>query len=336
MARTRTIGRPGGVRAVITDLGASLVSLLVPSPDGGMLDVVLGFEDVERYGNNPAHLGAVVGRVANRIGGARYTLDGRVVRLPVFERGNYLHGGPHFWHDRAWRFVEEGLDRVTLALESPDGDQGFPGAVHARVSYEVRDGSLLIDYECEADARTPINLTNHSYFNLNGQGSGSVAGHRVQVLADEITATCDDLVPTGALLPVAGTPLDLRNPCELRHGLEAGLARKEPERGFDHNYVLRDFSPCADRVGEIRLVASVWGDVSGIRMDVLSDLPGLQLYSANYLDESQGKGGSAYRPHDAVCLETQFFPDALNHPEFAQPVFGPGHPFVSTTEFRFS
>lgn len=336
MARTRKIGRPGGVQATVTDLGASLVSLFVPTPGGSALDVVLGFDEVERYGSNPAHLGAVVGRVANRIGGARFSLHGREVRLPAFERGNYLHGGPYFWHDRTWRFVDEEQDRVTLALESPDGDQGFPGAVHAQVSYEASDCSLVIDYVCEADALTPINLTNHSYFNLNGPGSGSVVGHRVQVLADKITATRDDLVPTGELASVAGTPLDLRAPRELRCGLKAGLAQREPERGFDHNYVLRGFSPRDDRVGDVRPVASVWGDASGIRMDVLSDLPGLQLYTANYLDEPHGKDGFAYGPYDAVCLETQFFPDAVNHPEFAQPIFGPDRCFVSTTEFRFS
>jgi aldose 1-epimerase len=330
-ARVWTIGVEGGLVARVSDLGACVASLLVPH-DGTYLDVVLGYDDAAGYATDDAHLGAVIGRVANRIGGARLELGGRVVRLAANEGANSNHSGPDLWRRRLWRLVSAGPASVTLELDSPDGDQGFPGAVRARVTYEVTRDALRISYDAQADATTAINLTNHSYFNLNGQGSGSALGHRVQVLADRYTEVDGGNVPTGRLLDVAGTPLDLREPRRL--GEASALFGRE-HGGFDHNYETRGFRPAEGRVGEPRRVASAWGDESGLRMDVCTDLPGLQLYTANYLDGERGKGGVAYRPHDAVCFETQFFPDAPNHPAFAQDVFGPQRPFVSTTEYRF-
>lgn len=330
-ARVWTIGAEGGLMARVSDLGACLTSLLVPH-DGSYLDVVLGYDDAAGYATDDAHLGAVIGRVANRIGGATLELGGRVYHLAANEGANSNHSGPDLWRHRLWRLVSAGPASVTLELDSPDGDQGFPGAVRARVTYEVVRGALRISYLAEADATTAINLTNHSYFNLNGQGSGSVLAHRAQVLADRYTEVDAGNVPTGRLLDVAGTPLDLREPHRLD---EAAALFAREHGGFDHNFETRGFRPAEGRVGEVRRVASAWGDRSGLRMDVLCDLPGLQLYTANYLDGERGKGGVALRPHDAVCFETQFFPDAPNHPAFAQDVFGPGHPFVSCTEYRF-
>ncbi|MEE8704873.1 MAG: aldose epimerase family protein [Olsenella sp.] len=247
-ARVWTIGAEGGLVARVSDLGACLASLLVPH-DGTYLDVVLGYDDAAGYATDDAHLGAVIGRVANRIGGARLELGGRVVRLAANEGANSNHSGPDLWRRRLWRLVSAGPASVTLELDSPDGDQGFPGAVRARVTYEVTRGALRISYDARADATTAINLTNHSYFNLNGQGSGSALGHRVQVLADRYTEVDGGNVPTGRLLDVAGTPLDLREPRRL--GEASALFGRE-HGGFDHNYETRGFRPAEGRVGEPR------------------------------------------------------------------------------------
>lgn len=223
---------------------------------------------------------------------------------------------------------------------NPDGDQGFPGSCEATLTYELTNaGAFAITYEVLPSARTVVNMTNHSYFNLNGYASGSVEGHVAQIDSGAVTAVDENLIPTGELVPVDGTPFDLREPKPLGRGLSSGDPAIKAAGGYDHNYALRpDVPTAADEgfVGALRHVARVRGDKTGIVMDVATDLPGMQLYTGNHVGGEQGKGGSVTVDHGAFCLETQFFPDAVNHPEFAQPVFGPEKPYRSRTIYSFS
>ena len=333
-----------GATADITNLGGCLVSLRVPDAHGTFTDVVLGYDGAAAYAVNVPNFGAPVGRHANRIGGAAFTIDGVRYQLEDNEKGNNLHSGSNPWHRRLWQVeeAEQGEDgaRITLSLVSPDGDQGFPGEVRMRVSYELTaSDALAITYEGTPSAPTVINLTNHSYFNLNGHASGTALHHTLQVHAAAYTEVCEDLVPTGTILPVEGTPLDLREPRELAPGVQSDFAPIVGAHGYDHNYVLETPEPTeadAGFVGALREVATLTGDASGISLTVSCDTPGMQVYTGNFVGGEQGKGGAHYHDHDAVCLETQFFPDAPNHPEFAQPVFGPEHPYKSRTVFAFS
>ena len=330
----------GGMYAEVTDLGACLVSLWVPDAAGNLVDVVLGYDDATGYAHNSTHFGAPMGRVANRIGGARFELDGVTYELAATEKGNALHSGPDLWRERMWELVRAEQDEkgglVELHLASPDGDQGYPGAVDMHVTYELRDGALSITYDGTPEARTLVSMTNHSYFNLNGQASGTVLGHSLGVDADAYTETDEALVPTGRILPVEGTPLDLRDPRELGEVLASGWRPIVSARGLDHNYALPATGLGVDGfVGECRRVATLAGDVSGIVMRVETDAPGMQVYTANWIEGERGRGGATYHDHDAVCLETQFFPDAIHHPNFAQPVFGPERPYRSRTVFSF-
>lgn len=330
----------GGMRAEVTDLGACLVSLWVPNAAGDPVDVVLGYDDAAGYAHNSTHFGAPMGRVANRIGGASFELDGASYQLAATEKGNALHSGPDLWRERMWELVRAEQDErgglIELHLASPDGDQGYPGAVDMHVTYELRDSALSITYGGTPDARTLVSMTNHSYFNLNGQASGSALRHRLSVLADAYTETDEALVPTGRILPVGGTPLDLREARELGEVVESGWGPIVSARGMDHNYALPATGAGADGfVGECRRVATLEGDVSGIVMHVATDVPGMQVYTANWIEGEHGRDGVVYHDHDAVCLETQFFPDAIHHPGFVQPVFGPERPYRSRTVFSF-
>ncbi|MGI6756235.1 MAG: aldose epimerase family protein [Atopobiaceae bacterium] len=329
-----------GLVAQVTDLGACLQSLVVPD-NGGGTDVVLGYDDANGYEQDRAHMGAVIGRVANRTGKAAFTLSGHTYHLAKNEGENNNHSGPDLWRYRLWTPVYADEQNLTLELVSAEGDQGFPGQVTARVSYSVEGLTLTIHYEATATADTPINLTNHSYFNLNGQSSGSALGHVVEVHAARVCEVDGGNVPTGVMLEVQDTPLDLQEP----HPLSQGFSRERygeaafslvGNDGYDHNYETLGFCAETGRVGRVREVAWAEGDQSHISMSVATDMPGVQLYTANYLDGCAGKGGRAMQAHDAVCFETQFFPDAPNHPEFVQNIFGPGRPFVSDTSFTFA
>ena len=332
-ARLYRLSNAHGTTAEVTDYGACLVSLRVPDGREGFVDVVMGYDGAAGYTVNAPHFGAVIGRFSNRIAGARFELDGTVYRLEANENGNSLHSGPAFWHHRLWSVgaTRQGADgaRIELSPASPDGDQGFPGAVTVRVAYELAENDeLRISYEADAQARTPVNLTNHSYFNLNGHASGTVLDHTLSVAASAFTATDRALVPTGELVDVSGTPMDLRAGRTLREGVESGYPALEAAGGYDQNYAIDPHR--ADEP-----VATLVGDGTGIAMDVFTDMPGIQVYSGNFIGDETGKGGARYGNHEAVCLETQFFPDAVNQPAFEQPVFGPGRPCRTTTVYAF-
>jgi len=261
--------------------------------------------------------------------------------LTANEGKNCNHSGRDFWCKRFWSVAraEQGADGglVELVLDSPDGDQGFPGAVQMHLTYELTaNNELVITYDGTPDATTLVNMTNHSYWNLNGCGGVTVLGHRLVVDADAYTETDDALVSTGRILPVDGTPLDLRDGKKLGDVVLSTDHSIVNARGVDHNFVLPEAGEVEDGfVGGLRHAATLEGDVSGIRLDVFTDLPGMQVYTGNYVGGVCGKGDVEYHDHDAVALETNFFADAIHHPNFPQPVFGPDRPYRSRTVYAF-
>ncbi|AEB06484.1 Aldose 1-epimerase [Coriobacterium glomerans PW2] len=330
-AHLYVISHRSGVMAAMTDLGACLVSLRVPDAHGSLPDIVLGYDGARGYEVNDPALGAVVGRCANRVGNATFKLEDRVYELADTGDGNCLHSGPDVYAHRIWGARKgDNKHSVTFSLFSPDGDQGFPGNLDISVTYSLTEsGELSLSYHATPDASTIVNLTNHSYFNLNGHASGSVLDHVLTLVSDEFTDAGPDLVPTGEFLPVADTPLDFRYPRRLGECIDAPFGPIRAAGGYDHNFVLAN-------PGVQRHIARLEGDRSGIAMDVWTDTPGVQLYTANFLDDERGKDGALYGRRGGVCLETQHYPDAINHPEFPQPVYGSDRPFHSTTTFRFS
>ena len=308
---------------------------------GGIIDVVLGYDDAAGYAADDAWLGAPVGRVVNRIGGASFQLAGKTYELTANEGKNCNHSGRDFWCKRFWSVAraEQGADGglVELVLDSPDGDQGFPGAIQMHLTYELTENNeLVITYDGTPDATTLVNMTNHSYWNLNGCGGVTVLGHRLVVDAGAYTETDDALVSTGRVLPVDGTPLDLRDGKKLGDVVASTDHSIVNARGVDHNFVLPEAGEGEGGfVGGLRHAATLEGDVSGIKLDVFTDLPGMQVYTGNYVGGVCGKGGVEYHDHDAVALETNFFADAIHHPNFPQPVFGPDRPYRSRTVYAF-
>jgi len=322
-----TLDNDLGMVARVMTYGATLVDLLVPDRDGVPGDVVLGFDEFARYPADSPYFGCTVGRVANRIAGARFTLDGADFRLAANDGNNHLHGGQVGFDKVLWTAaVQSGAagQSVRFSYRSPAGEEGYPGNLDVSVTYTLTgDGVLRLDYAATTDEPTLVNLTNHSYFNL--ACSGSVLGHILTLHASRYTEPDAELTPTGRILPVAGTPLDFRRPAMLggRIGRLAG-------GGYDHNYVI-------DRAADdLALCAEVYEPCSGRAMDVYTSEPGVQLYSGNFLNGLAGKGGRAYQRHAALCLETQHFPDAIHHPDFPSVVLRPGETYRQVTEYRFS
>ena len=323
-----------GMEVDVCDLGASIVSVRIPQGNGDMVDVALGFDEVDRYESNPSVIGGIVGRCAGRIASASFDLEGRTYQLTANEGPNTLHGGRDMWFERLWEGALVGrkgdrrrgasADTVIFGLLSPDGDQGFPGTLDVRVTYRLTDDNeLSITYDAQPDLATIVSLTNHAYWNLNGHDSGDVLGHTLQVAAERYTPAGSSKIPDGRKVKVAGTPLDFRTAKPLGRDLTARFG------AYDHNLLIGGN-------GHERLVATLVGDKTGIRMDVLTDLPAMQVYVPGSLDVNGGKGGATYGPFAGVCLETQYTPDAMHHPTFRQPIFSPEHPFQSRTTLRFS
>lgn len=308
--------------AEIVPQGASLRSLAVPDRAGRPVDVVLGYDTPGEYRERDACFGAIVGRYANRISGARFTLGGRTFPLEANEGENTLHGGSRGYQNRLWDLEPRGERSVVCTLLSPDGDQGFPGNLRVTVTYTLRDGALSIAYEAVSDADTVLNLTNHAYFNLAGEGD--VGDHVLTLAASRYTPAGPGNIPTGELLDVAGTAWDLRRPTPLGDRLaHPALAAS---RGYDQNLVLDGSSPAA----------VVFCPRTGIEMTMDTDREGVQLYTAGWLDGRGGKGGRTYGPAAGLCLETQHFPDAVNKPAFPSPVLRAGETFRSETVYRFA
>lgn len=318
----------GSMTACIADFGATLVKLFVPDRDGKPGDVVLGYDDANAYNVNGGCAGATVGRNSNRVGLARMTIGGKVYAMAVNNNRNNLHSGPDFWFRRMWHVDCLEDTAITLSLDTPDGDQGLPGAGHVTVTYALTGNALRITYKGLFDQDTVFNMTNHSYFNLAGHEHPEKAMDQLLTLrASHFTAVDHESIPTGIVAPVKGTVLDFSAPKALgrNRGQEPLLA---PQNGIDHNFVLdsADFS-----LPSARLEYPGTGRV----MEVYTDCPGIQVYCGNFM-ENEGKGGVTYPRNCGVCLETQFAPDSMNHPEWPQPRLKANTEGVSVTEFRFS
>lgn len=325
-AHLYTITR-GGITASVTDYGAALVRLLVPDAAGNLADVVLGYDDCDGYRTaNGAALGATVGRNANRLKGACFTLKGTGWHLTPNEGENNLHSGPDFYFQRLWTMTAHTPSSVTLSLHSPHGDQGFPGNADIHVTYSLDDhGGLHIVYDALCDRDTVFNLTNHSYFNLAGHEKTDAAIHQVLTLPGRFFTPDDDQnIPTGELRPVAGTPMDFRSPKAISRDIAMDYEPLKLQGGYDHNWEVF-CNPCA--------ILSDPG--SGRTMSVYTDCSGIQLYAGNFLNE-QGKDRVYYGKRTGIALETQFYPDALHHPDWPQPVTKAGERYHSETIYRFS
>lgn len=315
----------GDLTAQVTDLGATLVSLTVPDRNGKKADVVLGYADAKSYYTGWSFLGATIGRNTNRIQGGRFLLNGKKVRLAAFERGNNLHSGFDFFHRRLWQVECCSDTTITLLLNSPDGDQGFPGNAVIRVTYTLEPPSTLrICYDAICDRDTVFNMTNHSYFNLAGHDHPELAMHQTLMMPAQHFTPCDRKgIPTGEVRSVAGTPMDFRQSKPIGQDIDADYEPLQLSGGYDHNFEVSG-DPCA-----------VLSDpTSGRTMAVRTDCPGLQLYTGG-TSNAAGKGGICYGRRSAVCLETQFYPDSVNHPEWKQPFTKANTPYHSETVFQF-
>ena len=316
----------GGYCAQVLTLGGILRSFCVPVPEGSR-DIVLGCETLEDYEAQDKYFGALVGRVANRIGGAAFDLNGMHYPLAANSGPNCLHGGRRGFDRAVWTAREED-GALALRYVSQDGEEGFPGTLAVQVTYSLaEDGTLTLDYLARSDADTLCNLTNHSYFNLLGHAAGHLEGQKIEIFADAITEMDKDSTPTGEILPVDGTPFDLRRPVEICEGLSMDHPQLRLGNGYDHNFVLRH-QPC----GPIRLAARAQG--GGLCLECLTTQPGLQFYTANFLSGEKGKGGAVYGPRSAFCLETQAWPDAVHHTRFPSPVLRAGETYRHCTAYR--
>ncbi|MDB5570162.1 MAG: galM [Hyphomicrobiales bacterium] len=324
-----------GYEIHLSDLGACIVSLCVPDPSGRFDNVVLGYAEAAPYACGRDYLGACVGRVANRIAGASFSLDGVEYALDANEGPNSLHGGAEGFHRRLWRPsppVEAAhLVAMTFALHSPAGDMGYPGALDVEVTYTLdAQGVLTIAYEARCDAPTLVNLTNHSYFNLAGEGFGDILGHELEIDAEAFLPVDDALIPTGELRSVRGGAFDFLAPRRLGDSLGRADAQLTLARGLDHNFCLR-----GERAG-LRTAACLRHPASGRRLEVRTTEPGLQVYSGNVLDGTGGRGAAKHRRHAGLCLEAQHYPDAPHHTHFPSIVLRPGRTWRSCTQYAFS
>lgn len=330
-ARLYTLDNRQGVVATLTDYGATLVQLHTPDRNGALDDVVLGFDSVEGYQSpeNP-YFGATVGRVANRIAYGTFTLDGQEHKLAQNEPPHHLHGGAERSFDKVrWRTIHADERTVEMRYVSPAGEEGYPGQVEASAIYRLTDEALVIEYRAATDAVTPLNMTNHAYFNLAGAGSGTILDHELQILADHYTEVDDQLIPTGETTGLSGTALDFRE--RTRIGERIGELLEVPGAlGYDHNWVLRG------EPGQRRLAAVLRDPASGRVMELSTDQPCLQFYSGNRLDDRiVGKQGQPYGLHGALCLEPQHAPDSVHHPQFPTVLLEPGRLYTHVSEYRF-
>ncbi|MCC6366513.1 MAG: galactose mutarotase [Bryobacterales bacterium] len=328
-----TLTNKNGVETSITNYGGRVVTLKVPGRAGKFADVVLGFDSLDGYlGNNP-YFGALIGRYGNRIGKAKFTLDGKEYKLAANDGANSLHGGVVGFDKVVWKAQEGTGEEPSLKLTylSKDGEEGYPGNLSVTVVYTLTDkNELKIDYTAGTDKDTVLNLTNHAYFNLAGEGVGDILGHEIMLNADRFTPIDSGLIPTGELKPVKGTPFDLTKPTAIGAHINDKDQQIQFGKGYDHNFVFNGG-------GGLALAARVVEPKSGRVMEVLTTQPGVQFYTGNFLDGSvHGKGGKAYSYRSAFCLETQHFPDSPNKPDFPSVVLKPGEKFESTTIYRFT
>jgi aldose 1-epimerase len=326
-----TISNEKGMQVKITDFGATLVSILVRDKDEMTRDVILGYEDVAGYQNGTCYFGATVGRNCNRIANAHIVIDGEDYTLEANDNENNLHSGSQSTAVRFWNLVAHTTNQLTLEIEDTHLQQGYPGNAQIQVTFTVTpDNALEITYHAKADRKTIFNFTNHAYFNLNGAGSGSVRNQLLQLQASAFTPTDVKAIPSGEIRQVAGTPFDFREAKPIGRDIGQDDEQLRFGCGYDHNYALDKKQDGVEKIG------SAYSPESGIRMDISTDCPGVQLYTANFVDGEQGKDGHVYEKYDAFCLETQYFPNSINEPNFATPLTEAGETYESTTIYAFS
>lgn len=323
------IQNQNGMSIAVTDYGATLVEVWVPDKNQTMRDVVLGYDDVSGYEGGNSCFGATIGRNANRIGGASFKIGDTVYELEKNEKGNNLHSGSNRSLNWLWNVEKAEEQSITFSIERPDGDQGFPGACSMKVIYTLLDDNAVqIAYDAVADKDTVMNFTNHSYFNLDGQESGDVLRHKVKIYASEYTKVNAESIPTGEIASVEGTPMDFRTAKCIGDEIDSDFEELQFAAGYDHNWVLQNH-------GKFAKIAVMEAAESGIRMEVYTDLPGVQFYAGNWIEKSKGKRGAIYDRRQGACFETQYFPDAVNKPQFPSPIYPAGTPYRTMTIYRF-
>ena len=320
-----------GMEVCVTNFGARIVSVLVPDRDGIMRDVVLGFDNIKDYQNVKNDFGASIGRYANRINQGRITIDGEIIQLPQNNYGHCLHGGPNGWQYKVYKPVEVTRNSISFSLFSPDGDENFPGNVNAKVSYTLTDDNAIrIEYIATTDAKTVINMTNHSYFNLSGNPSNPAIDHILYLNATNFTPVDSTFMTTGEIAAVEGTPMDFTTPKAIGQDIENPYQQLRNGKGYDHNWVL-------DTKGNVNeLAAKLSCPSTGIAVEVYTNEPGIQIYTGNFLKGNiVGKNGVAYPCRASVCLETQHFPDSPNKPQWPSVLLEPGQKYYSECIYKF-
>jgi aldose 1-epimerase len=325
-----------GMEVAITNFGGIVVSMKVPDRAGKLDDVVLGYDSLEGYLANPSYFGAIIGRYANRIAHGKFTLDGNIYMLAQNNGENTLHGGAIGFNKKVWDARDistPNAPSLELKYVSTDGEEGYPGNLSVRVVYTLTaENELKIEYSATTDRDTVLNLTNHSYFNLAGQGSGDILGHMLTIHSTKFTPVDAGLIPTGELRSVQGTPFDFTKPTSVGERIGQSDEQLKLGRGYDHNWIVTHA-----KSGEVSLAAGVYELKTGRILEVLTDQPGIQFYSGNFLDGTiHGKGGIVYGQRSGLCLETQHYPDSPNHSAFPSTLLKPGLRFHSTTIFKFS
>ena len=319
-----------GMKAGIINYGGILVNLMVPDKDGKVEDVVLGYDTLEPYFENGSFFGAVVGPNANRIGGASFILDGQKYQLAANDGDNNLHSDKELGYHKRVYAATEGEDSITLSLQDADGNMGFPGNKKVKVTYTVtEENEIRLEYEVESDKNTIINMTNHTYFNLAGHNRGQIHDHIMELKASFYTPALPGSIPTGEIAPVAGTPFDFTKGKKVGEEIGADNEQLHLAGGYDHNWVIDGYD------GTLREFATVTDPASGRCMKAYTDLPGVQFYAGNAISGRPGKGNTQYGSRCGLCLETQYFPDTANKPEFPSAVFGPDRKYQSKTVYKF-
>lgn len=336
-----------GMEVCVTNFGGRIVSIMVPDRDGKMQDVVLGYDNLAQYAdveNSPSDFGAAIGRYANRLNKGRIFVDGDSIQLPQNNYGHCLHGGPTGWQYQVYEAVQANDTTLTLVINSPDGDNNFPGNITAKVVYSLTsDNAIDISYEAETDKETVVNMTNHSYFNLNGDGSTSAMNMVLYVNSSRYTPSDSTFMTSGKIVPVDGTPMDFRVPTVLDARVSSDFEQIANAMGLDHNWVLNTY-PLEEGIkdknvkGDMsQLAASLFSPQTGILLEVFTDEPGIQVYSGNFLGaEVKGKHGVIYPQRAACCLETQHFPDTPNKPHWPSALLKPGEKYTSRCMYKFS
>ncbi len=323
----------GHISFRVLDYGALLVNLFVPDAHGTMTDIILGYDNAEQYWDNDCFFGACVGPVCNRTANATFSIDGQTYHMPVNDGVNNLHTDANLGLHKKMFKTLTGEDFVTFLVELPDGECGLPGKRHIVVTYSVtEDQSLKIHYHATSDKKTLFNLTNHAYFNLDGNAAGDISKHTMQLNCSAYTPVVAGAIPTGVIASVKGTPLDFTEPKKIGQDIDANFEQLELVGGYDHNFVVDGYTGN----GELVHVATTYSSVSGRQMDVYSSLPGVQFYTANFVNEPNGKQGVGYGKRSAFCLETQYYPDSVNHVNFPNEIFGGDAVYDSTTKYCFS